>query len=83
MRWVIFIPLLYYCREKLTRVLKAKDQYGPVIDIVEKKRRELAQDGITDLHHDENEGQLANADKSDSAGGARKGGADTSMALYR
>lgn len=42
-------------REKICKAIKGKDQYGPVIPIVEKKKRELAQEGITDIHqHNEN-----------------------------
>jgi hypothetical protein len=73
--------LYFVCfRERISRAAKAKDQYGPVIAIVEKKRRELAQDGITDIHHNETGGML-DTKVSDDASGNNKG-ADTSLALF-
>lgn len=61
--------------------MKAKDQYGSVIAIVEKQRRELAQEGITDMHHNENGGFVSNKDGM-AADGSVKSSGDTSLALF-
>jgi len=73
---------LYYS-EKLAKLIKAKDQYGPVISIVEKRKRELAQEGITDIHPEEVDGiSSSGGEKGDQSGAAKKAASENSLALY-
>jgi pleiotropic regulator 1 len=68
-------------RERICKSVKGKDQYASVIAIVEKKRRELAQDGITDLHHNENGGFGGNKDTLGIEGSSTKTSSNDSSAL--
>lgn len=69
-----FLPPVCEEAERLKKLVKAKDQYGPLLDIVSKRKRELASEGITDTYsvNEKEAAQLALTD------GTSK---DTSLAL--
>jgi len=48
------LPPMSEDAEKICKAIKAKDQYACVIPIVQKRKWELAQQGITDVDHGEN-----------------------------
>ncbi|CAL8144107.1 unnamed protein product [Orchesella dallaii] len=61
--------------EKIKKLVKARDQFGLVIPIVERKKREMAAQGLTDLHEAEAGGQTEGA-----ADG--KSGSETTLAVF-
>lgn len=75
-----YYPVFLFCRDKIVKAIKAKDQYGPVIPIVEKKNRELASQGLLPSHED-GEDHEGDADVNSSKPAAN--GSDKSLVLHR
>lgn len=65
--------------EKIKRLIKARDQFGLVIPIVERKKREMAAQGLTDLHEAEAGG--VSADKQAGEGG-KATGSENALSIY-
>lgn len=62
----------------MKKLVKARDQFGLVIPIVERKKKEMAAQGLTDLHEAEAGGQIGDKSADDS----KLAGSETTLAVF-
>jgi len=70
------IKITFDCSDKIRKSVKARDQYGPILSIVEEKKRRAVAEGPFHHRHEDS------SSKTDSASNA-VAGPETSLALFR